>query len=298
MLEAVRSAGGYLLDGIHTPSAYLALLHTAIPVALVLPSSLKRQPSTRPPPCQVVIDTSGRSAGNAVLQTISVSGLNTMNLRATVANCLSPHQHDYGGEPGAAQQHGPSLTTLHTGSDLVQPLQALLQGLHGSMGQQGDDGKLGCRGQAACPVAYASPPQDDAEGFSIHPASADSCMHVGTLCGNPDGRIRVPGALGAFLAEPLGYQGTTTAGQSGSCRGEATRSRLNERWAVGMGEAELPDGTRRLSFRLSPHGRSPGMVMAELEAKVARLGASGILTSGMAVHPGPACLMCWLIAHH
>ena len=273
MFEAVRSAGGYLLDAVHTPSASLALLYAAIPAAFVLPSSLQQQPSMQPPPAQVVVDTSGRSAGNAVLQIVSLSGLETTNLRAMLANCHSPGHSVPENLLTRAQQHTAPLPGMRTSSSFVQ---VLLEGPHGESACKADNERLGCRGPAACPVAYASSPLDAEEGFSIHPASADSCMHVGTLCGNPDGRIRVPGALGAFLAEPLGNLGTQTAVREGGCRGEATESRLSERWAVGKGETELPDGTRRLSFSLSGHQRSPGMVIAELEAKVVRLGASGM----------------------
>lgn len=285
MVEAVRSAGGYLLDAVHTPSASLALLHAAIPAAFVLPSSLQQQPSMHPPSAQVVVDTSGRSAGNVILQSMSLSGSETTNLCAMLANCHSPvHSGPASMLLREAQQQTTPVPGMQARSGF---LQTLLQGARGEP-SLGDNARLGCSGRAACPLACASPPKGAEEGFSIHPASADSCMHVGTLCGDPDGRIRVPGALGAFLAEPLGSQGTPTAGQAGGRRcSQIPRNQFNEKWAVGRAESELPDGTRPLSFSLSGHGRSPGMVLAELEAKVVRLDRSGMSVNGMAHQAGP-----------
>ncbi|KAK9834736.1 hypothetical protein WJX74_008822 [Apatococcus lobatus] len=278
MFEATRSAGGYLLDGIHTPSVSLTLLNAAIPAAFELPSlRQQRQPAVQPPPAQVIVDISGAFTGNAVLQTTTTTnGDATSHLRATMGRCQSYSRNranvlskfqEATKDPAAAGNVGGPL----------QVLQQILQICPEDPSYPLGHGRPGGRGQAACPMAYASPPQDAAEGFSIHPAAADSCMHVGALCGNPDGRIRVPGALGAFLAEPLGSPGAphSQASQASGPRGDANGNGFTERWAVGEGEPEQTDETRRLSYSITAHGGSPGVVIAGLEAKVLRLGASG-----------------------
>ena len=270
MFEATRSAGAYLMDSIHTLSESLVLLHVTIPAAFALPSSLQQQSSVQLPPAHVVIDLVGRSAGHAALQTMSMDGSITTHLRSSMADC-NPHYIRPARFPMAGQESNPNPTAAGNVSRALQVLQRI-QRTSAKHTKVHED--LGVGGQAACPVAYASLPQDAAEGFSIHPAVADSCMHVGALCGKPDGRIRVPGAVGAFVDEPLGSQGPQTSHAS-NLKTRAIGWCLTERWAVGEGEPEQADGTRRLSYSLSGRPSSPGVVIAGLEAKVLRSRTSG-----------------------
>ncbi|KAK9866519.1 hypothetical protein WJX84_001677 [Apatococcus fuscideae] len=262
MLEATRSAGAYLLDGVKTPSVSLILLHAAIPAAFELPSPSSSTPA-HALSARVLVDVSGNTIGSTSMRSTSVSGMAVTHLRASLASCQSLASHGSPAlDPKTKDQPSSKLSSHASPLRAAQKVVAAVfagnkpQGL-GRLQGVSDNGNLGGMERVACPVAEASSPSEAGQGFSIHPAAADSCMHVGTLCGTPDGRIRVPGALGAFLAEPLGSQ----AAASGSGR-----------WAIGVGDIRLHRPVT--SSAQGPPDRSSAQLCGSFLASLVRVAAA------------------------
>ncbi len=310
MFEAARAAGAFMLDGVQSPSVGPALIHATIPAAFELPAGFQQQAQAPPLSAQVTQIVSGSNAGSVSLHSMGSAGSAITHLRASMAHCQpasstlaktanlqqsSSHntQRPLAGEADSRDQHAARAASLV--NMLCQASAASAAAAPGDARSHAASGLLGGTGQAACPIAKASSPLQAEDGFCIHPAAADSCMHVGALCGTPDGRIRVPGALGAFLAGPLGRQ-AQPASTANSARPAGSNGLCSqERWAVGVGEPELADGTRRLSYSHSGHMGCSSAVVAGLEAKVLRPSATGMCS--LQTSQGPICLSwyisCW-----